>query len=231
MKVVESLFKLLFKLFEDFIKRSVVPSISFGFIFFVEYFIFKEIYKIKIEEVNKLIPVINLNNLTILFLIILVIGFSYFLSILHQLLFDNYIKKNYNGWFSTYENDQLKVLREKVINKLKVKLIFIDTKYSDYILYQAIGRELSYFRKPTSTTRYVDDTKAIGIFFISIMVTNIIFTIIGLLHISICILIIVISYIIAYFAIKAKYRSRALRIYINYLIDEKDEQENTNPDI
>jgi len=225
--------EILLKQFEGFIKRAVMPSVSFIFIFLVELSIFSEL--IKDGETKDFLLYENFNNEHIIFMFVVLIGFSYFLSILNQLVFDNFIKENYNGIFLKKENDLLKNLRKEVIKKLKNKMTYIDENYSDYFLYQAVSRELAYFNKPTDTTRYVDDTKSIGIFFLSLVLVNIIFIslifsgeIFNIVSIIILLILSILVIFIGFEAIKAKYRSRAIRIYVNYLLDEKVDDSTTS---
>lgn len=227
--------KEIIKLFENFIKRAVMPSVSFGFIFCVEYLVLKYVYSGEITNLNKLQVLINsfkLNDLTILLSVIILIGLSYLLSILHQLSFDNFIKKNYDGLISSKENDTLNTLRTNVIKKVEKDLTIENITYNDFFLYQIVGRKLAYFSKSSSTSRYVDDTKSMGIFFISFLLTNIFFTSLLFNKLSLIIVIIIlvisaIAYFIGFQSIKAKYRTRAIRMYVNYLIGEKS-KESTN---
>ncbi len=229
MKAIEKLIML----FEDFIKRAVMPSISFVFIFFIFFIGIKSLNQNKVEFISEFLSTIKFDNLNITFLVITLIGLSYLLSILQQLIFDNNIKKNYEGRLFTTENQQLIILRESTIKKLNngsnedyqnIK----DLDYNDYFLYQAIGRKLCYLKKQTDTSRYVNDTKSIGIFFTSFSLVNLIFSV---LVFNLCsfgfVIISILSIIIGFDAIKAKYRSRAIRIYINYLIGENTNNEST----
>ena len=210
MKAIE----LLIKMFEGFIKRAVMPSVSFGFIFIVEFLLFESsIDENTLSGIKNIFNSLVWNSINIMLLVIVLIGLSYFLSILNQLIFDNFIKKNYNTLCSKGETLQLEILRKKVIEKVKKKLDYIDNDTSDYFLYQIVSRELTYFKEPTDTRRYVDDTKSIGIFFLSLILVNmILFPTLWL----------IVLLVVGHYAIKAKYRSRAMRIYVNYLLGEED---------
>jgi len=204
---------------QDFIKRALVPSVSFGFIFIVEYIFFKNKIDCKvIEWVDEIIDFIEFDVITTIIFVVSFVGLSYFLSILNQLIYDNFLKKNFNV-FPFYDDKLLSSLRIKVIEKLQHKLEFIDKENTDcsiyktdYFLYQAVGRELMYAEKSTKTFRYVDDAKSIGIFFTSLIIVNLLVLNWWYLWIVFPI------YFIGYLAIKSKYRSRAIRIYINYLL-------------
>jgi len=222
--------EILLKQFETFIKRSIVPSISIVFVFIVEYFLLKDLIKDKnFTDLVGRFSAENISNSNWIFLVVCLIGLSYFLSILHQLVFDNLIKENYDGWIFKSNNKQLTSLRTLVITKVKKKIKDIeDTDFTDFFLYQIIGRELIYFNKPSSTSRYVDDTKSIGIFALTIIFVNIIFIVLILketlpsaLAVILLIILSIVVYGLAFIAIRSKYRSRAIRIYTNYLLGEE----------
>ena len=211
------------KLFESFIKRGFFPSISFFFIFFVQLIIFLNIYSESSHfTFNKDFESFLFTNNLFVMGLILFIGMSIFLSILHQLIYDNFIKYNYNLICKKFSlNTSFLILRNQVIKKLKIneKNSFVTSKYiNDYLLYQYLGRKLSYYSKETKTSRYVDETKTIGIFFTSTILSLIILS--YLFEIYYTLIICIPIYYIGYETIKAKYRSRAVRIYINYLIGE-----------
>ncbi|MEA1956045.1 MAG: hypothetical protein U9N02_06085 [Campylobacterota bacterium] len=231
--------------FESFIRRAMMPSIVFFIIFGVVLSVFlytrKELY---IDSLSVLIDKafgieFTLTTFTIFF--IFLIGLSHILSMLTQMFFDNNIKEKYNTIFpfvyKKQENKELNNLRSRVIEKLKKdNVIFNENgcnnqlqknlEASDVLLYQIVGRKLAYFEKGTSTNRYVDDTKASGIIFISFIISVIFisaficewYVVLFLLIVMKCI------HIIGLEHIKTKYRSRAIRIYVNYLIDEKTEK-------
>jgi len=214
------------KMFENFIKRAIIPSISFYFIFVVEYLYFIDTVD-KDKVVQKFALSIKVDDFTVLFLVVMLIGLSFLLSMLHQVFYDNLIKGDYDckiPVFKKYCNIELNILKEKTIKKVKEKIfkgdLEIDEKmYTDYFLYQVVGRKLAAITPKTNTTRYVDDSKSIGIFFISLMLVNII-----LFFGSWLLLIVLISifYAIGFQLIQSKYRSRAIRIYVNYLLGETD---------
>ena len=108
------------------------------------------------------------------------------------------------------------------------------TESTDNLLYQILGKKAQKKGKNLQTTRYVDDAKSIGIFFISLMIILIIITLNIITsndHTNISTILKVFSigslflslYYIYYLGqelIRSKYRSRAIRIYTNYLEEE-----------
>ena len=203
------------KIFEKLIKRALIPSISFYFILIVEYFLFhNHLQQEIVKQVTDIMKSIQLDNFIVLISLIMFIGLSLVLSILNQIIFDNNLKKNYNGLCSITENTQLDELRKKVIQLLEPELNFIHNNSNDYLLYQVIGRQLSYLKQPTHIHRYVDDAKITGIVFISIILVNFL-----LFCNFLSFVIFAISLFIGHHLIKAKYRSRAIRLYVNYLLE------------
>ena len=232
MKVIE----ILLKQFESFIKRAFMPSISFVFIFTVIGIISIRIFSSKNVPLKFDIGTIDINSNTWYFLLIFMIGLSFFLSILTQVIYDNLLKWNFDLFCYPSKKSLLYKYRILVIMKLKVeenypfKLIVKDSNYTfkkihnkeftDNNLYQVIGRKLSYYTNNTNTTRYVDDAKSMGIFFISIILSLLIWAYIY--DYWLYNLYAVIIGLIGYEIIKAKYRSRALRMYVNYLLGENE---------
>jgi len=205
----------LLKIFDSFFKRAILPSIMLlAFLYILQ------TYNTKIDI---LLPSIEEKNYLLLFM--LSITLSYIMSILTQSIFDNHLKNNFYGrFFYTSENRTLDLLREKVINKLKKENdIFEDIEYSDYFLYQVIGRKLAFIKPETKTTRYMDEIKSAGIIFLSIIITIfvVMITYHSFMNVIIELLLIGLIFIFSFDYIKSKYRSRAIRIYINYLIENK----------
>ena len=101
--------------------------------------------------------------------------------------------------------------------------IFEDIENSDYFLYQVIGRKLAFIKPETKTTRYMDEIKSAGIIFLSIIITIfvVMITYHSFMNVIIELLLIGLIFIFSFDYIKSKYRSRAIRIYINYLIENK----------
>jgi len=202
------------KMFESFFKRAILPSfmlLSFLWIL--------QIYN---EKIN-ILPNIITDNYILLFILSIVL--SFIMSILTQSVFDNNLKNNFNGkFFYKSENNTLNLLRKKVIEKFtQENIVFSDMEYNDYFLYQVIGRELAFIKPETKITRYMDEIKSAGIVFLSIGITSLIFMVKEPSIIKIIIGLAVIGFvsIFSFDYIKAKYRSRAIRMYINYLIGDK----------
>lgn len=204
----------LLKMFESFFKRAILPSIMLlAFLYILQ------TYNAKID----ILPTIENKNYLLLFMISITL--SFIMSILTQSIFDNNLKNNFNGkFFYISENNILKLLREKVIDKFtKENSVFKDIEYNDYFLYQVIGRELAFIKPETKTTRYMDEIKSAGIVFLSIVITIFIVMITYHSFITIIIELFIITLVIifSFDYIKSKYRSRAIRIYVNYLIGDK----------
>jgi len=207
---------IILKQFESFIKRAVVPSISFVFIFLVVGVVFIYFGSIEYKEIYLFDILIELFNFDNIFLLtILLIGLSFFLSILTQTFYDNFLKGNFDYFF--IKNELLKKYKKLVASEIVKQDIFKDfdkEKFTDYELYQIVGRD-------TDTKRYIDDIKSIGIFFISLVISIFIWSLLCNFYYGFFISII--FYIIGFFIIIAKYRARAIRIYINYLLEKKGE--------
>jgi len=206
--------------FETFLKRAFLPSMVFYF-FILSFSIFFDKNFLK-----RIIYFVNEKNFVWIF-VVFSIGISYFLSVLHQIVFDNNIKENYETkFFWTKENDILKDLREKVKKNIlnsdkNYNILDFKEKYNDYLLYQIIGEGVD-------TKRYVDDTKTYGIIFLNFIIALIVVFFqsqnISKLNEQIIVpccfyglLGVIFLFFLTFDIIKAKYRSRALRLYINYL--------------
>jgi hypothetical protein len=180
------------------------------------------IYKSTILEYIK-----DIDTFIIFFLlIVLLLAISFTMSIFTQVFFDNTMKKNFNGYlFYKHENALLDTLRAKSIIKLnKESDIFNEIELTDYFLYQVIGRKLQFLEQLTKTTRYIDEIKSSGSIFIAFIFASGIQIKIDFSKSSLFIglLLIVSIYFLAKDYIKSKYRSRAIRIYTNYLIGENN---------
>jgi len=204
----------LLKQFDSFLKRSMLPS---SVLIVVILLLTHENLSNYQEYFAKLV---DENNIYIVYFLILVslVAISFIMSILTQIIFDNTMKKNFNAFFFyKHENQLLEKLRAKSIAKLnKESKEFEGIELTDSFLYQVIGRKLQFFKKPTPTTRYIDETKSTGSIAISIMLA--LFW--QLIQECSCLYIffIIIIYAIARAYILSKYRSRAIRIYTNYII-------------
>lgn len=212
--------EILLKQFESFFKRSLLPSSVLLLFLFISNKIDITIFLKKID------PILKLEYGTYILILIIIVSFialSFFMSILTQIIFDNAMKKNFNSLF-LYNNSTLNILREKVITKLQQEENdkFKNIEHTDYFLYQVIGRKLEFFTVKTNTRRYIDDIKSSGIIFLSFMLTfaiNII-THFDIIYFLFGILLILTTWFLAWEYLKSKYRSRAIRIYVNYLIGD-----------
>ena len=205
-----------------------MPSSSF-----LMMFLLFDIYK----NDSSLIHYLDREHHTILIAIVFIVftGLSTLLTILHQFFYDNWIKENYDPiYLFKNEKEELEILREDVIDKLKKEdATFKEKKLTDYLLYQILGKKAKERGEDIKTTRYVDDVKTIGIFFVSLllMITIAISkyflnvgTLLTLKNIFLVIggaVALLILYKIGKELILSKYRSRAVRIYTNFL-NEKE---------
>jgi len=206
----------LLKQFDSFLKRSMLPS---SVLIVVTLLLTHENLAKYQEDFAKLV---DENNIYIVYFLILVslVAISFIMSILTQIIFDNTMKKNFNAFlFYKNENQLLEQLRAKSIAKLnKESKEFEGIELTDSFLYQVIGRKLQFLKKPTPTTRYIDETKSTGSIAISIMLA--LFWQVIQEYSCLNILFIITIYAIARAYILAKYRSRAIRIYTNYIISD-----------
>ena len=196
--------------FEGFIKRSVLPSASF-MLFFLLYDVL-----LNQQAVIKFLDQKDHSQLTIGLLILAFIGLTNLLSILQQGIYDNRLKDKFNGSFLfKNENDNLDDLRKDVNEKL-------NKDENDYMLYKIIGKDMK-------TENYVNQSKSFGIMFISLCAVGLISFITSLIQLNeeitissvstsfFTLLFISISWYIGRELVKGRYRSRAIKIYTNYL--------------
>jgi len=206
---MEELSKLIFR-FEPFIKRTLIPSSSFWMMFVLfDIYYNNKAFLYFLEKDHHIIM--------ILFLFIIFLGVSVLLNLLQQFIYDNNLKDNFDGFLSSESNKILKEERDKVAIDLKLE------HYTDNILYQKIAKNMD-------TKRYVDDVKTIGIFFVSLLIMTPIIVYNEYLtnwndisKIFLALATIFVMYIIYFVGkemIKYKYRSRAMRIYTNYFMDD-----------
>jgi len=210
--------------FESFIKRSMLPASVL--------LLFLSLLALKDETLSKLINNFNLlenQNFysTIAIILILLISLSYIIAILTQFAFDNHLKKNFNSiLFYKNENHTLNLLREKTILKLEQETNeFEAIEYTDYLLYQIIGRKLQFLKYPTNTKRYINDIKSSGSIFISMLILLFLEVIIHIQRIGLVLIGLIIMggiFFIAKEYLLSKYRSRSIRIYTNYLLGDNN---------
>jgi len=203
--------------FEDFIKRSVLPSASFMLFFLLYDVLFNEQFVIKFLN-NK-----EHSNLTIGLIILAFIGLTNLLSILQQAIYDNRLKSNFDGFFPwKNENSKLSELRDKVNSHLK-------KNENDYMLYKIIGKGME-------TREYVNQSKSFGIMFVSLLVVSLIgfrsslieinknMNISNISHSFFILIFMAVVWYIGRELVKSRYRSRAIKIYTNYLNQVESEQ-------
>jgi len=201
--MVDSL-KIITDRFENFIKRTLIPSSTFLF--------FLMLFDLTKDEENKILTFLSTVDSTIVIVIIfmLFVGLGTLLTIIHQMLYDNFLKGNFESMFDFYAEDKYLIkLREELQEN------FEDAKATDYLLYQQIKAHFRNKKREIDTSRYVDDAKTIGISFVSMIIVLIIF---AFTQENFIVLIATpFIYIIGRELIKSKYRSRAIHLYTVYL--------------
>ncbi len=166
---------------------------------------------------------------TFVFLLLLV-GFGYIFSILQQLL-DNILK----GDFSKTNNEEIDILRKKVIEKLKRNLVDFEGRISidlnDYLLYQVL--KSSKLDLKVNTGPYNDQVKIIYMAGIGLAINIAIF---GFkisdsygAYLFAAFLIPLVLYITVQIA-RSRYRARNIRLYTDFLLDKKKENTQTQKD-
>ncbi len=192
--------------FGNFIKRDLFPSSTLFLLILTTY------YK-ESEALKSILEIFEKNTILIsIVIIIILLSTTYILKMLNQALFDNFIKSNYNSILFRSETSKLKFLRKKIQIKIKQEyheIEDIDEKLlDDFMLYQILGG------KEKVSERYATDAKEIGVTFMSILI----FILWVSLYVSILyILLTPLIFFIGRELVKSKYRSRAFRIYFNYL--------------
>jgi hypothetical protein len=193
--------KIIIETFEKFIKRSLMPSSSFLLLLIL--------YDTIINEKESILKIFenNTSTITIVIFFISFFGLSTILTIIHQAVYDNSLKNNFNGFIGfSIENRYLEKLRKEVQDSLD------KPESTDYLLYQQIKATL----RDIDTSRYVDDAKTIGISFVSILIMFG-FAIYNKNLSPFYILGMIVIYLIGRELVKSKYRSRAIHLYTNYL--------------
>jgi ABC-type multidrug transport system fused ATPase/permease subunit len=208
--------KYIIEKFEIFFRRAFLPSLVLYFFILVLDLVFNKslIFKSLLSYISKN----KVENLSIIIFIVFSIGYSYVVSMLSQIIFDNNIKENYEThFFWTKENEILSKLREQIGEKLiRENEKFNELNLNDYLIYDILIKKMEKEER-REYQRYVDETKSYGIMYLSFLFA------LGLLRFKLkfdmCIMIvsIIILAIIICDTIRAKYRSRAIRLYLNYL--------------
>ena len=224
MKNTKQWYIMIWNEFELFIKRAILPSSTLlviylvvGAVFYNQNYIYDFYTTYKPDQ-----------WIIIVIICVLILGLNYLLKIMSQLVFDNWIKSNYDSLIYLKETEALQFLRNKVIDKLNSTTTDDPKKYTDYILYQYTQKITGY-----DTKRYVTDSKEASITFVSLgLVGTIGFSLsnIGIIYIILSVIIFLGSiWFIGFEYIKSKYRSRAFRLYVNYLLYEEISEEPTSP--
>jgi len=213
---VVTLIDLLFNKFEAFILRAILPSSVFIILMVFVDSISKNLIFTE-DNINFLND--QSSSLLIVVFIIFLLTLSYILKFLSQLIFDNFIKTDYDSFLLKIyktEDQGFKFLRNEVLKKLKddYKFNISKIKENDYILYQILGKLIK-----IDTKRYTTDAKEAGIIIVSVMI------VIGwymyLHHNYWHIITIILLWYIGLTYEKVKYRSRAYRMYVNFLLDRE----------
>ena len=213
----------LFSLFEQFIKRSLVPaSAFFAFFLFFDLITGILLHQPPLSATTDIIIILTtfgknaqLHYLIPIVLLTLLMGLGFLFQVMTQLFYDNWLKGNFN--FLSFPDQGLADLRIKVIEKLKPELekLAINSP-TDYQLYLILAP-----RCKQSLSKYVDQSKAAGIVIICILFDLIVISkFYGYLSWWL-IIPLVLFYFLGFSYIKSRYRSRAIRLYINYLLDQK----------
>jgi hypothetical protein len=231
LSMVKDMLKIVLDEFKDFFRRAMMPSLVFVTVMIL--LGANEILKISENRI-----ILN-KEMTLL---ILLIGVSYLFAIGHQILFDNNTKENYDECWFCAGDKQLRKLRNEVTRILKCQysnLIDADTK--DYHLYQIIGKLSTTGsgdkKSGMQTESYTDRAKQGGITLLSIGValTYIIvhntdsITIIkniGNYKFILLAIIWLLVYCIGRYYVQSTYKSRAIRIYTNFILEHSENRRN-----
>jgi hypothetical protein len=222
---LKSFIELIFDKFENFATRAMIPSIVIFVIILV-------IVSLMPDGDNKQVKwlIENLEEhpyVSLLFFI----GLSHVLAIVTQAIFDNRIKKRYDACWFCANDDEFTLLRGKVCGVLKTELDllgFEEKEISDYMLYQIIGK-----LSDIDTKHYVDQAKHGGIVFSALMGLVAIVIAISLVIKSywlgcVAVFVLVLLYLLGIAYISSRYKSRAIRIYTNFLLDRLDNLKEDN---
>lgn len=217
MKDIRELFQFIWKNFELFLRRSVFPSSAFFVMLFVTY----QASGLTIEQVDNFNFESSLSFLEFVVILLVLSAVSYSLKVLAQVCFDNRIKYDFdiNSLLGKEEKKSFDSLRQNVWQKIKKEQRLGSTfdydselkGKNDQLLYQILGGILS-----EDTMRYATDAKEIGVVFISLMLSLLFYMIIA--HNGIVLFFFLLVWYLGYQTIKTKYRSRAYRLYVNYLL-------------
>lgn len=193
---------------------------------------------IRIFESRELLPMVEVVEkipavFTVL-AILAIVGLSYALAAAQQVLFDNRLKTNFG------RKGPLVTLRKRVINRLNQEAALSQLGNmegsdlskpasdrepivaSDYLLYEILGGIDTINTRP-----FVDSAKALGIFFVSVMVLSLGYLVMFIVDMNIAgltatALIIFVAWWYGLEATRTQYRMRAIRLYVNFLAMPSD---------
>lgn len=224
--------------FEGLIRRSIAPSVTFLVIFAAGELIAAEAQAGSsarariascLEQLGE-----NAEHATGLFALavaLLVLGLSYGLSATQQILFDNRLKKNFDPgpkWIGRLrsssvqsETRALAELRGQVLERLddepRLELFRPIGERTDFLLYEILGGI-----DPTDTRPFVDTAKSVGIVFSSAIAVTLWNLAVHWPDLGRWAFVLVILTVLFYWlgreATLAQYRTRALRLYVNFLM-------------
>ncbi len=220
------------KMFESLIRRNIAPSL--GFFAFVAVADLVIVFFVSgtdpLSRVGIWLQRLSTEQTTILiFLFLLALtGLSYVLAALHQVLYDDWLRADFDAWppkLKKKENDILEKLRGKVRDRLgerkppnKLDECILA---NDYLLSQVLIQQV-----PSDTRRYVDRAKAIGITAISAGLVLLLLA----AGLGWWLLVIPALFVLwaGFEAVKGRYRSRAIRLYIHFLTMPQDQSQTAN---
>lgn len=218
--------------FENLVRRGIAPSVAFFVIFGgidlahshlcegVNWNERLEVWQVVATKQLASIPEAMLTVFALLF----ILGLSYVLTTINQLLFDEFLRGNFGG---PIFNQQFKVLRSRVQDRFGNQLLprlapelghegrKSRLKLTDFLLYEILGGI-----DPTNTRPFVDTAKALGVVFVSLIVSlgvQVLFSSSWACKIVLLTMAILVFWI-GRQAIKAQYRSRSIRHYVNFLM-------------
>ncbi|MEM8960427.1 MAG: hypothetical protein AAGD38_03030 [Acidobacteriota bacterium] len=169
---------------------------------------------------------------------IIIIGMSYGLAMVQEVVFDNWLRKNFDPWTRRWkvstkdgaaitEGQALESLRQAVVKRLDEEPLLerlrpseleSESEPSDYLLYEILGGI-----DPTDTRHYVDSAKSLGITSISLMLALLYGLLVYGSHLHLPAQIVLFlavafgAWFIGSTAIRAQFRARAIRLYVNFL--------------
>lgn len=224
------------KTFEDLIRRYIAPSSSFCVLLLAGHILCigllpeedaARVWNVWKEGYGMLVGAKSASLVIFVFLLILT-GLSYVLATLDKVFLDNSLKGNFNGFFFFKgDNRRLDALRKKTIARLNVIGDFEDVDLTDYLLYRILDRV-----DRTDYTRLIDSAKSFGLVLISLVLVtthlyvyywdalgNSVWTAFAVVPL-LCML--------TRETVKGRYRTRALKLYINMIGMDDDELRRTN---